>query len=229
MFGISFGNIFENKAVKTSIASIVLLILIVLTISPTRDDKQVTLRNEITGLKEFKQTINEVFVIAIMVAVLLPVFFFTSTEGQKPQPKRMTLPWLWSKIPREEIIKHELKEVESVILSGNYLWAPSSRNKNIYHLRYTDNQKHCEMNIAMYVLDDFVKFMSSPITAITTMPMGIESAQSRLIKTQETPARVIQTVGQLGITPEEVKRRLLEKEIESQNRSVEGDTNENEG
>ena len=223
-----FDNILQNKMLKASIVSIVLLMIIVLTISPTKDDKSTTVRNEVTGQKEFKQIVNEIFILSIIAAVILPVFFFNVSEPSKTVPKRMTLPEVWGKISRGEIMKFELQEVESILLRGDYIYGQSSRNKNIFHLRYTDHNKSCIMNIALYVMDDFSKFMTSPLVGLTTMPMGIESAQTRLIKTQETAARTIQTAEQLGITKEEIRRRILEKELEAQNQPVEGDVSENE-
>jgi len=221
-----FENILENKLFKSTILSLVCVMIIFLAVPTTKDSKTVV-RNEDTGQKEFKQEISEVFVFSIIAAVFLPVLLFNVSDKQPPEPKRLTLPQVWSKISQAELMKFELQEVESILMRGDYIFAQSSRNKNVYHLRYTDHTKSCIMNIALYVMDDFTKFMTSPLMGLTTMPMGVDSAQSRLIKSQDSAARDVQTAKAMGITPEEMKRRLLQKEIDAQNRPrMEDDLNE---
>lgn len=222
-----FENILENKLFKSSMVTIVCIMIILLIVPATRDSKDVV-RNETTGQLEFKQVVNEVFIFAIIMAIILPLLLFNVVGEQKQFPKRMTLPEVWSKIPRAEIVKFDLQGVESILMRGEYFYGQSSRNKNIFHLRYTDHEHSCITNIALYVMDDFSKFMNSPLVGITTMPLGLDSAQTRLIKIQDLPARVVQTAETLGISAEEIKRRLLQKELEVQNQPVmEDENNEN--
>ena len=221
-----FENIWNSRTLKVSIVSIIFIIIIILAVPPTKDNKEVSLRNENTGEKEFKQQINEAFIGGLLLAVILPLILISSLDQSSPTPKRLSLPQIWSKITKDELIKFELQDVMSILMTGDYFYGQSSRNKNVYHLRYTDQGKNAIINIALYTLDDFSKFMTSPLFGITTMPMGLDSAQTRMIKTQDTASRVVQTAQTIGITPEEVRRRLLEKEIEAQSKSVEGDSND---
>jgi hypothetical protein len=212
----------DNK-VKAIAFAILLFGIILFTIPPTKDDPdKPKLINIETKQEVFQQKINESFVVATFMCVLVPFLILQFLEDSGKVSKRRSLLEVYKDIPDEEKIKFQMPDIQSKQLN-DILVQPYGENLSL--LRYPASARGVYYNILLDFRDDWkTRNTTTPIYSIWTEAVGIDRAKSILNEKKEPLGKALQTLKGV-LSPEEVKRNILLKTSETEEqRRMEGDS-----
>lgn len=210
----------SNK-VKATAFAILLFAVVLFAIPSTKDDlEKPKLINIDTKQETYQQKLNESFIVAMFMCILVPFLILHFLDDTGKVAKRRSLLEIYKDIPMDEKIKFNMPDVESKAFN-EILYKPADETHSI--LRYASPMSGLFYNINVDCMDDWkTRNTISPVYAIWMSVAGVDRSSSQIGKKSDTFGKFIQTAKGFGASEQEIRRIYLEKELNKEEARKEG-------
>jgi hypothetical protein len=208
MFEFLGGN--KSKA-EAIVIFLVLFIISVFGVPMFKDDlDKPMLINVVTKEQVHYKILTEVFIIALLISGIAPLLYL-STKAEQLISRRRSIVEVWKDISENDRIKLGLPHISDKKFSEDTILYTQDDVYSI--IRYPSYDQGKYFYLVLDMKEDWNKRSTTPIHSFALTNMGLDRAKAILGKKGEPLERFIGQAQKIGLSPEELRRQILERQI----------------